>query len=101
MMNSAARILRSKRPGMRSFSMGAPVSSRSSTSTQASQLRRGGDGERLRQEAQLFLAILDPRVDEDAHERAEDAVPRADAALAAGRLHQPAAHVGQQLFGDR
>src|SRR6185312_2763686 len=63
-------------------------------------LGRRSPDERLRGEADLALAVLDARVDEDADERAEEAVAGAEPALAARRLDQPATHLDQQVLGD-
>jgi hypothetical protein len=63
--------------------------------------QRRGQDERLRHEPHLPLAVLDARVDEDADERSEEAVARAQPSLPAGRLHQPPSDVRQQILGDR
>src|SRR5205809_717719 len=85
MSGTSARIFHSKRPG----SLIAFLSS--------SGLRQL---EALRDEADLPLAVFDAWVDEDAHERAEEAVARPDAALSATGLDQPAPHVGHELLRD-
>ena len=98
-MNSAIRIFHSNRPGRRNRLTSRLQLRWTSWCGVAATSRP--ERERLRYEAHLTLAVLDAGVHEDADERAEEAVARAEAPLPARRLHQPATNIRQQVLGDR